>query len=65
MILRNARKHSYSGAWQRGMELNLAVDKWEMGWGAMCLGREGWGEEHTHGIVNYWENHYAITAVIA
>ena len=35
---------------RRNVKLNLAVDKWEMGWGAMPLGWAGWGEEIAHGI---------------
>ena len=35
---------------QRGMELTLAAYKWEMVWGAMYLGWEGWGMECSHGI---------------
>ena len=47
--------HSFSGARRRGIEkrcveLTLEVDKWEMGWGKMSLGREDWGAEHTHGL---------------
>ena len=35
--------------WQ-GVDLSLAVDKWEMGWGTMYLGWADWGAERTHGI---------------
>ena len=35
---------------QRSVELTLAVDKWDMGWGDMSLGWAGWGAEHAHGL---------------
>ena len=48
-------KNSSGGAWRRGMarggvELTLAVDKWEMEWGGVSLGWVGWGAEHACGI---------------
>ena len=36
-------------AW-RGMETNLVVDMCWMGWVAMTLGWEGWGDKSAHGI---------------
>ena len=32
------------------VELDLAVDKWEMGFGSMFLGWEGWVVERDHGL---------------
>ena len=48
-------RHSSSGARgremaRRGVELTLAVDKWDMVWGAMSWGWAGWGAERAHGI---------------
>ena len=47
MISQNAVRRD--AEW-RGMELNLAVDNWEMGWGAIYLGWTGWGADLSHGI---------------
>ena len=32
------------------VELDLAVDKWEMGWGAMSQGWASWGAECSNGL---------------
>ena len=53
MILRNARKivlEACGDAQWHGVELTLAVDNWEMGWGAMSLRWAGWGVERTNGL---------------
>ena len=33
-----------------GVELALAMDKWEMGWGVLSMEWSGLGEERAHGI---------------
>ena len=38
------------GIVRRGVELTLAVDKWDMGWVAMSLGWASWGAESAHSI---------------
>ena len=48
-------KHSSGGARRckmvrRGVNLTMAVDKWDMGWGEMSLWWEGWVAESAHGI---------------
>ena len=35
---------------RHGVELTLALDKWEMVWGATSWGCAGWGAERAHGI---------------
>ena len=35
---------------QCGVEITLEVDKWEVGWGDISLGWEGWGAERANGI---------------
>ena len=35
---------------RRSVDLTLALDKWEMVWGAMSWGWAGWGAERAHGI---------------
>ena len=40
-------------AW-RGVELTLALDKWDTVWGAMSRGWVGWVAERAHGICTYF-----------
>ena len=35
---------------RRDVEITLAVDNWEISWGAMSQGWEFWGAEHAHGL---------------